>query len=73
MTEDLSDLASALSSVSRSLEEDGWQLILEQESGSIGDISADSWSSSDSNFVFWSLVTWSLNLDELVGSSVSHF
>jgi len=70
VSKDFGNLASTLCCVTRSLEDDEIHLLLShKESGSIGNISADSWDSSDSNFVFRCLVTGFFNLDVLVSSS----
>jgi len=70
VSEDFGNLAGTLGCITRSLEDDEIHLLLShEESGSVGNISADSWDSSDSNFVFRCLITGLFDLDVLVSGS----
>jgi len=72
VSEDLSNLASRLSGVSGGLKDDDIELFLEEKSGSVGDISADSGDSLNSDLILWGFFGLFSDLYVFIGSSSGH-
>jgi hypothetical protein len=73
VSQDFGDLASGLGSVSGGLEDDEFLLlgliVTQKEGGSIRDVSADSWNSSNSDFILGSFLLSLLDLDVFISGS----
>jgi len=69
MSQNFGNLASTLSGSTGSLDDDSTEFFLEEEGSSIGNGSSDSGISADSDFIFGSSVSFSLDLNVFIGSS----